>query len=293
MSLFSLSILFSLGSAFFGALTSFLARQIMTVVKARDFLTINFLLLFATLLPFAPFGFQISWKSRAIVFITLAAMIDALGNYLFFKSFELNNVVTASTLIGLSPMFTLLLAPILLPHGTKLQFQQILGVVIIVAGITLLSHHSTHANSITTSVKDQLKWKIFPISTALVFGANIYLIKYLFDHQYTNPYSYYLIRVLIIALITHLVLKPNYKWVKPKNLQITWWRAFCVLAQWILLLYAIAIGDPAIVKAIADSSPLFVLLLAVLFKKEMLSRKTILGSLLTTSGILIIGLYPR
>jgi len=42
MSLFSLSILFSLGSAFFGALTSLLARQIMSVVSTRDFLTINF-----------------------------------------------------------------------------------------------------------------------------------------------------------------------------------------------------------------------------------------------------------
>lgn len=265
----------------------------MIVVRARDFLTVNFLLLFVTLLPFAPFGFQVSWKLMAIVFIVLAAMIDTLGNYLFFRSFELTNAVTASTLIGLSPIFTLLFAPIFLPHGTKLQFHQILGVVIIVAGITLLSHPSTPANSVIISAKDQRKRNIFPISTALVFGTNIYLIKYLFDHQYTNPYSYYLIRVLIITLVTHLALKPNYKWVTFKSLQITWWRALCVLAQWMLLLYALAIGNPAIVKAIADSSPLFVLLVAVLLKKDTLSRNTIFGSLLTASGILTIGLSPQ
>jgi len=83
MSLFSLSILFSLGSAFFGALTSLLARQIMSVVSTRDFLTINFSLLFITLLPFAPFGFQISWNVKTILLIALAATIDTLGNYLF------------------------------------------------------------------------------------------------------------------------------------------------------------------------------------------------------------------
>jgi len=92
-----------------------------------------------------------------------------------------------------------------------------------------------------------------------------------------------LIRVLFIALVTHFTLKPNDKWVTLKNLRTTWWRALCVLVQWMLLLHALTIGNPAIVKAIADSLPLFVILIAVLLYKEKLSRNTIAGSVLITS----------
>lgn len=291
MAAFALSVLLGIMSAFFGALTSILAKQILKTVQTRDFLTINFLLLFITLLPFAPLGFQISFKAKAVAIIILAASIDALGNYLFFKSFEHNDAVTASTLIGLSPIFTLFFAPILSPQGFKLQVIQALGIVVIVIGITLVSQYSLSISSITRPTSKRDRRLIFPSLTAIIFGGNVYLIKYLFDQHYANPYSYYLFRVLMITLITYFIFNPNHRWLSPKNLYVTWGRALCVLAQWMLLLYALKVGNPAVVKAISDSSPLFVVLIVLFLFKEKPSRKTIFGSLLITLGILMISLF--
>lgn len=289
---FVLSVLLGIMSAFFGALTSILAKQILKTVRTQDFLTINFLVLFMTLLPFAPLGFQISYEAKAIATIILAASIDALGNYLFFKSFELNDAVTASTLISLSPIFTLFLAPVLSPNSFNLQVIQTLGIVIIVIGITLVSRYSSPDSLVMSPTSKRLRGLIFPSLTAVIFGGNVHLIKYLFNQHYANPYSYYLFRVLMISLITYAIFNPDHRWMTSKNLYITWVRALCVLAQWMLLLHALKIGDPAIVKAVSDSSPLFVILIVLFLFKEKLSRKTIFGSLLITLGILMVSLFP-
>jgi drug/metabolite transporter (DMT)-like permease len=106
-----------------------------------------------------------------------------------------------------------------------------------------------------------------------------------------NSYSYYLIRAPFIALLTAFITRPNLAWVAPRSILITSERMVFVLAQWLLLLTAIQMGNAVVVKAIADSTPFFVVLISWLLLRQKLPRTQWAGALLVVAGISSISLF--
>jgi len=61
---------------------------------------------------------------------------------------------------------------------------------------------------------------------------------------------------------------PKFDWVSTKRLGIAAGRSSLVIAQWMLLLFALERGHTVVVKAVSGTSPLFVLVFAFFFLKE-------------------------
>ena len=268
MQTFTLSIGLGLISAVFGAAANLSARQIMRLVSPRDYLAINFGLLFLWLLPAAPFLGRVQLSAAALGALLAAALVDAAANYLYFQAFEQNDAASASMLLSLSPLFTLALAPFFAAQAGAVSWAQALGVAAVVVGLVLA------ARGVTPQAGGGARSWAAPLGAAALFGANFYLLKWIFAQGYANPLGYYFLRAGLIAFLAWAVLRPRWAWVNGAALRLSAGRALLVVMQWLLLLYALQMGSPAVVKAASDSSPLFVMaFLALFWKARLLPRQ--------------------
>lgn len=282
------ALLLGLTSALAAAIANIAAKVVLKFAGARDYLSLNFALLFVLLLPAAPFFFQLSPTLPAITALVAASVIDGAANYFYFRAFELADAGTASALLSTSPLFTLLLAPLVsrwLP--TQITALNGLGVVVTVAGIAVLNLELRRNRDAPGS---RLPWKRvgFPLLTALLFGANVYLVKGILNQGYANPFTYYFVRAPIIALLTALLLRPRLGWITPRALGLMAGRAVFVIAKWLTFLVAVGMGNPVIVNAVSEVTPLFVLLLALLFLRETLTRPKVWGAVLIVGGLALL-----
>lgn len=285
------ALLLSLASALAAAIANVAAKVVLKLAGTRDYLSLNFALLFVLLLPAAPFFFQLSPTLPALLALVAASVIDGAANYFYFRAFELADAGTASALLSTSPLFTLLLVPLMsrwLP--TRVTVWNGLGVVVTVAGIAVLNLELRRSQGTVSSRPPRLPWKrvVFPLLTALLFGANVYLVKGILNRGYANPFTYYFVRAPIIALLTALLLRPRLDWLTPRALGLMAGRAVFVIAKWLTFLVAVGLGNPVIVNAASEVTPLFVLLLALLFLKERLTWPKIGGVALIVSGLMLL-----
>lgn len=289
----TLPLLLGLASALAAAIANVAAKVVLNLATTRDYLSLNFALLFVLLLPAAPFFFQLSPTLPAITALVAASVIDGAANYFYFRAFELAEAGTASALLSTSPLFTLLLAPLMcrwLP--TQVTVWNGLGVVITVAGIAVLNLELRRNQGAVGSRSPRPPWQqaMFPLLTALLFGANVYLVKVILNQGYANPFTYYFVRAPIIALLTALLLRPRLGWITPRALGLMAGRAVFVIAKWLTFLVAVGLGNPVIVNAVSEVTPLFVLFLALIFLKETLTRPKVGGAVLIVGGLALLAI---
>jgi len=265
------------------AITNLLARKLVRFAPTRDLVTANFLCMGIILLPAAPFFWQFHLSWPAIGFFALAASVDAAANIFYFRSFEVLPAVTASAILALSPLFSLLLYPFL-SGGKPLTVVSVLGIMIVVAGLILLTRGTTNGTLLSWK---QAREMGFPLLAAILFGVNIYPMRIILDAGWMNPYTYFLLRAFFIALVTFFVLRPKWNWVTGKRLAGLSGRVLFGITQWLLLLGALEIGNPAVVKTLADMSPLFVMALSWLILREPVGGWQAFGAVLTLSGMVL------
>jgi drug/metabolite transporter (DMT)-like permease len=154
-------------------------------------------------------------------------------------------------------------------------------------GIILLSRTLNNTPKWPAQISQAAFYPILmPLLSAFLFGSSVYLAKYILNSALANPFSYYYIRAPLIAACSALMLRPNLHWITPRRLALTAGRSLFVIAQWLAFLYAVDLGNAALVKAVSEITPLFVLLLsAVLFKEKLTSLKLI-GAGLIVAGLL-------
>lgn len=277
-----------LASAALGAGANLSARSLMRRVAPRDYIPVNFMLMAAMMLPGVPFFWHLQggWLTLAILAGTV--LLDTLGNFLYFRAFEINNAATASALLSLSPLFTLLLSGLAAFNGAP-TWTDILAVLLIVAGIIGLQREMAAGDAAADpALSGHFVRLLAPLGAALIFGATILPIKYLLSDHRINPYTFYFLRGPMIALLAQLFFKPDYRWLTRSTLPLTIGRAAIVLAQWLLLLYALQGGNPAAVKAVSDASPLFVLLFGGLFLQEKITRLKAAGVIAIVAGLVLL-----
>ncbi|GAP15525.1 predicted membrane protein [Longilinea arvoryzae] len=277
-----------LSSALLGAGANLAARSLMQRISPRDFIPVNFMLMALMMLPGVPFfwHFEGGWLTVAILGGTV--LLDTLGNFLYFRAFEINNAATASALLSLSPLFTLLLSG-LVAFTPSPGWMDALAVLLIVAGTVVLQREMAAADAAADPARGTRFMRLLaPLGAALIFGATILPIKYLLGNRLLNPYTFYFLRAPLIALLAQLFFRPDYRWLTRSTLPLTAGRAVIVLAQWLLLLYALQGGKPATVKAVSDASPLFVLLAGSLFLHEKITRRKAAGVLGVVIGLALL-----
>lgn len=284
MSALSLSLL----SAFSGALAALLTKRTLRFAPTRDYLSVNFAVLFVLLLPFAPWLFALNLTPGAVALLLLTALIDVPANYFYFRAFEVLDAGPASVLLSLAPLFALAVAPLAGMAGA-LDVAVVGGILLTVAGVTILNRatKSTSDSIPATRRAGHIRFLI-PLASSALFGVNVYLVKYILSSDVTNPYTFYLIRTLIIAILSHLLWRPALGWVTPCALIAVAGRGIFVVGKWLLFLYAVAQGAPALVQTAGEVTPLFVVILAALFLKEPLTHAKLFGAALVVAGLWLI-----
>ncbi len=271
-------------SAGAGGIAALLARRMMRLAPTRDMISVNFGMIFLMLLPAAPFFWYFKFSWLAAVLFLLAALIDVAANIFYYLTFEKLPAVTASAVMALSPLAALALQPWLTP-GFSLSLVNILGIILVVCGLILLARGSPNGGVAGQRVEVKARHLAYPLLAALLFAINVFPVRMLIANQWTNPYSFYLLRALLIAVLTGLALRPQLGWLSRLRAIKIGGRLLFVIAQWLLLLTALEKGSPAVVKTLADTSPLFVLALSGAVLGEKVNRWQALGALLTVAGM--------
>jgi len=89
--------------------------------------------------PICPVFLSLQLSFLALTLVFLASLIDGLADFFYFSAFEINDAVTASIFLSLSPMFTLLLLPLVDIGQSAFSVTNGFGVLAIVAGLILLN----------------------------------------------------------------------------------------------------------------------------------------------------------
>ncbi len=279
------SLLLGLASALTGAIARILAKVVLRYSDTRNYLSVNFAALFVLMIPLAPFMFQLTPTVLTFALLLAASGVDFAANYFYFKAFEVEEASTVSALLALSPLFTLLAAPLVdRAAWQELRPVQIGGIVLAVAGIVLLNHEMQRTK-VQHSSRHPIARLAYPLIAACLLGLNVYLIKRLFSAHLMSPFTYYFLRLFIVAVLSAIVFRPDLRWVTRRSLAVVLGRGVFVVAQWLTMLTALASGNPSLVKAVSESAPLFVVLLAALFLKERITWRKAGGVLLVAAGL--------
>lgn len=282
----------SILSALFAALANVSARYVMGFVQTRDYLSVNFVMLVLVTAIVLPFDFWLVLTPLSLVVILVASLIDSAANFCYFKAFELEEAGTASALMALGPFFSLATLPLFAStNKTAITPVEVIGVVMITGGVGILHRPKKNpAGSDTQPAANPTLRLLMPIGSAFFFGINVHILKYLFSEQMTNPVTYYFIRSSIALVLVTYLSRPNLSWVTPPRLLIILGRAALVVAKWMLMLYAMVPGNPAVVKALSEITPLFVLVLSFVLLREPITPAKVLGSLTIIAGVVLLTL---
>ena len=153
-----------------------------------------------------------------------------------------------------------------------------------VTGLVLLARNGSNGAEAVRVTPIHL---VYPLLAALLFGVNVFPVRTLMANGWTNPYTYYLLRALLVALMTGMALRPRLGWLSGTRVIKLGGRLVFVIAQWLLLLAALEKGNPAVVKTLADTSPLFVVALAGTVLGEKVGWRQVVGALLTVAGMVL------
>lgn len=266
-------------SAILAAIASILARVLLKDIPAKKMLAVNFFTMAATLLVISPlfYRFVFSWLSIGLVI--LIAIIDTLGNYFYFKTFEKTEASVAVPILSLTPVASLFFSAIFLREFPPLL--SILGALAIVALIVFIS----------TNWKE---WKgfnketLYPaLASAFLFGLSSIPSKYLLSTlDATNPPTLYMLRAALIALFALMTFKDSFSALDLKTYRFIFIRGLFVISQWVLLYYALTLGNTGVAVTLGNITPVFVLFLSIIFLKESFSWKKVLAAI----AILILSL---
>lgn len=281
-------LLLALLSAVLGALANWLARDLLRRFRLREIFGLNFALIFGMMLPLAPLYFRLAWQPEPLGWLALSVGLDALANYAYFRAFVDLDAVSASTLLALSPLFTLLIALGLPGQSVGLQPLQMVGVIVCTGGVLALTRVQPHVNEAVRGDAGPTRAWLYPLVAAALFGLSLYPARLLFTRGWTNPPTYYLVRAGLIALVARWVAPSgSFRWQAEQVGRLAL-RAVLVIGQWLALLFALEGGAPAAVKALADTSPLFVVGFSAILGRERPTRAQVMAALGVVAGVALL-----
>jgi transporter family protein len=215
----------------------------------------------------------------------LASILYAVAYMLFFRGFELGNVSIISATMNLWAVFTMLFAFIFL--GQRLSTFQLLGVLLILAGVALVSlkrgeiaGENIHLLSgvketilaallfgIFWNFSEVISEKIGWSSTTLFVKVGVVLFMYLF--------SLFKKRELSIAKTT------------PKVKCLILFAGFLEAGAVACVNWGLTVGDAILVTPISSALSLVTIIMAVIFLKEKISQLQGFGMVMVITGIVL------
>jgi len=256
----------AIGSAVFAAIANILARTLLKNLRSQDILGINFLTMGATLVLVSPSFYYFDATPFAMALLLSIGLIDTLANYFYFKTFEKTEASVATPILSLAPVFTFILGWFVI--NDVVSWKTLLIALLITSLIIIFS---VDFKNIKTFKKNTF---IPAITASLLFGISAIPSKMLLDTlDVINSPTLYMFRSGVIALFALLFFGFKVHDLSLGQYRIIFVRGLFVIAQWLLLYYALSLGNAGVTITLANITPVFVFILGALFLKERMTWK--------------------
>ena len=242
--------------------------------------------LFATLaalivqIPFALVG-GVKWEAFPMIFVL--ALLASLPNYVFPYVIEKANVSLSGTVLATYPVYTILLS--LLFFKESLDFVQLLGIVGIIIGMFVVAKPENERLRFSG-------WVIWAVLGSIAIGFGDFMGKVALT-QY-NLYSFILALALsgVVSLVITRIFdkKPAKISGNQKGIIYSLIGNFLMPMGLLFLYIAFSKGPASLVSPVASTYPAITVILAYFYLKEKISKTNLIGILLTTLGVVLIGI---
>jgi transporter family protein len=241
-------------------------------------------LFFATLLAVL-FAANLNIPAGLALLLLVASIFYAVAYLLFFRGFELGNVSIISATMNLWAVFTMLFAFIFL--GQRLSTFQFLGVLLILAGVALVS---LKRGDITDKNIHLLSGVKETILAALLFGI-FWNISEIISEKIGWPSTTLFVKVgvVLFMLLISLFQKRELSIANttPKIKWLILFAGFLEAAAVACVNWGLTVGDVILVTPISSALSLVTIAMAVIFLKEKITKLQGFGMIIVITGIVL------
>lgn len=275
-------IIYALLASVFSGLTSVFAK---TGIKNTDSLLATFL---RTIVISLFLFLIVIWKenlndiflldTKTILFLILSGISNTLLWICYFKALDLGTVSKVTPVDKTSIVLTLILSSLFL--NEKITSIKIISIVLILSG-TFLTIKKESKDS-----KDN-KWIVYAVLTAVFTSTTTVLSKIGIESTNTTLITFLRTIVVLIILTTITLFKKKYKSIKDIEKR-SW--LFIILSglstslSWLFYFKALALGEASIVFPIEKLSLVVSILISIIFLKEKVNKKQIIGIIIIVIG---------
>lgn len=270
-------IIYALVSAIFSGLTSVLASYSSKLNKVDSILIttirtfIILVLSFSATLIYKTFNEIYNLDIKTIIFLILSGISTTLLWIFYFKALDTGDVSKVTPIDKTSIVITLILSMIFLHE--KITIIKVISIIFILVG-TLLT-----VNKKTTNEKDN-KWILYSILTA-IFTSTTTIISKIGLNDIDSVLATFIRTVIVFIILMFIVIiKKKYIYLKDiskKSLRYVIYSGITNTLSWLFYFASLKDGETSIVFTIEKLSIVVTILLSVIFLKEKLNRKQIIG----------------
>jgi len=281
-----LSILAGLGSMFGWGISDFLAGLFSKRIgNTKTFFWSQLAgLIFATLLTLF-FVVHFNIPTQIAILLPIASIFYAGAYMLFYRGFEVGNISVVSATINLWAVFTMLFAFIFL--GQRLSGIQLLGVTMIIAGVTLVSFKWS---DFQVNNSHLLKGVRETVAAAVLFGVFWNLSDLITGEiGWLQTTIFVKIGIILFLLLFSLFFKRGLSIAKTTS-QTRWMIVLIGVLEAAAVAcfnWGLTVGDVILVTPIASALTIVTISLAVVFLKEKITRVQGLGIAIAIIGIIL------
>lgn len=279
---------FALGTAFFSALHNVLTKKGLRysnpATAVVTSLVINMIVLWGVSFLFVPLDSLAS--PGILIFVMVGLFQPGLTRLLTYKGIEALGVAVADPIRGTTPLFSALLAILLL--GERMTLPVFWATAVIISGITLLSHRSGSIQKI------RFLYILYPLLASFLAGFSQVLRKFGLG-SVPHPFLAAAVTATSSLAVSLLTL-----WISARRKETFLLNREClpfyataglsVSLGMVSIYFALDLGQVTVVTPISSTAPLFALALSALFLRdvERVTPKIVMGACLIIAGVLLI-----
>ena len=277
-------IIYAVSSSIFSGLTSVLASYSSKLNKSDSILLTTIRTLVILLLSFVVTIFcgcisdikELNMKT--IIFLILSGISTTLLWIFYFKALDAGDVSKVTPIDKTSIVITLILSSIFLKE--KITTIKVISIILVSFG-TMLTINKPKEKSTNN------KWIIYAILTAIFTSTTTIISKVGLNN--INSYLATFIRTIVVFIILIIIIfiTKKYKDIKEldsKGLRIVIYSGITNTLSWLFYFKALQNGEASVVFTIEKLSIVVTILLSVIFLKEKLNKKQILGIIIISSA---------
>lgn len=266
-------------AAFFSGLTTFFAK--ISLDKDNSILITGIrtiVITIFTVICYLIFKEASTINYNTIIFIILSGISTAVLWIVYFKALSLQDISLVTPIDKLSIVVTLILSCIF--FNEQITIIKIISMTFIIFGTFLMVNKSNK--------KDNNKWLLYAFLTAIFTSLSTILGKV--GLKSVDVYLATMLRTITVLMIIWFIIiyKKEFKKISKRNLLFITLSGISTGLSWLFYFKALKEKDASIVFPLEKLSAAVCILLSIIFLKEKLDKKRILGFIFILFGTLVL-----